>query len=67
MYERRSWEEFIDAGVLWFVNRILHVFGWVIVVEGDNAWPARTTVLGFTQAHDEKASTAFIKGVKCTK
>lgn len=26
--EERTWEEFIDSKLLWWVNRSLHLFGW---------------------------------------
>lgn len=31
----RTWAEFREAGMLWWVNRLLHVFGWAILVEVD--------------------------------
>lgn len=31
--ELRTWSEFKEQGFLWFVNSILHVFGWTIAVE----------------------------------
>lgn len=49
----RPWEEFQAAGLLWWVNRILHLFGWAIVVVMDDdgkverTYPARTTFRGF--------------------
>ncbi len=33
MVERKKWEEFRDTGLLWFINSILHLFGWAIVYE----------------------------------
>ena len=32
----KSWQEFRETGLFWFVNSILHVFGWVLVVDVDN-------------------------------
>lgn len=51
-YDPISWTEFRESGMLWFTNRILHVFGLCIVVEqkddgGLHAYPARTTYRGF--------------------
>jgi hypothetical protein len=48
----KSWDEFQQAGMLWFVNRILHVFGWVIILKYDEesvptVYPARTKWRGF--------------------
>lgn len=52
--EPRSWEEFRSCGLLWWTNRMLHLFGWAIVVEVDDddgsiraAYPARTKFRGF--------------------
>lgn len=56
MFERRSWKEFQGTGLLWFMNRTLHLFGWavVLVTEGEgeeekviDAYPARTSCRGF--------------------
>ena len=54
MVERRTWSEFRDNGFLWFVNQILHVFGWAIVVEIEddeiiNVYPARVKFRGFSE------------------
>jgi hypothetical protein len=49
-----SWEEFQQAGLLWWVNRILHIFGWAIVVVTSSdgtimrVYPARTAFRGFS-------------------
>lgn len=55
-----DWEAFRKSGLLWFVNRMLHVFNWSIVVSYDSdtgeflgAWPARTTWKGFPQASEK--------------
>ena len=49
--ERRSWTEFKEAGLVWWVNRTLHLFGWCIVFEFDEGdftvYPARTDRRGF--------------------
>lgn len=53
MIERKTWEEFRAAGFLWFANRILHLFGWAIVVEVEkdgtvsDVYPARVQFRGF--------------------
>ncbi len=56
MVERRSWEEFRESGLLWWVNRTLHLFGWSIVVVLDDetdkvlsVYPARTKYRGFSE------------------
>lgn len=33
MVKKQSWERFQASGMLWWANRILHVFGWAIVFE----------------------------------
>ncbi len=53
MIEKRSWAEFQDAGLFWWVNRVLHLFGWALVVETDkgeitNVYPARCRFRGFS-------------------
>lgn len=59
-----TWEDFRDAGMLWFINRQLHVFGWVLKVvvsieagekgKAIGVFPERTTFRGFSEA-DESA------------
>lgn len=50
---KKSWEEFRSSGLLWFINSILHTFGWAIVIEKDNeeikAYPARVIFRGFPE------------------
>ena len=50
----KDWEEFRKTGLLWFVNRILHMFGWALVVQMEKdggpitaAYPARCKFRGF--------------------
>lgn len=56
--ERRSWEEFRAAQLLWWVNRMLHLFGWAIVVEVEedgrvvDVYPARVKFRGFDAASE---------------
>lgn len=64
MIARKDWVEFRDSGLLWFINRSLHIFGWAIVfnIETDGTvsevYPARVKFRGF----DEKSeSESFIK------
>lgn len=49
-----SWDIFRQAGLLWFVNRSLHIFGWAIVAVVDDktgmvqdVYPARVGFRGF--------------------
>lgn len=53
---KKEWTEFRNAGLLWFVNTILHMFGWAICLEFDeenkqviDAYPARVKFRGFTE------------------
>ena len=33
MVTKKTWQEFRDSGLLWWINMILHTFGWSIVFE----------------------------------
>lgn len=54
-----AWVEFRGAGFLWWVNRILHVFGWAInvVLENDgrisDAYPSRVAFTCFSADAEE--------------
>lgn len=54
MIERKTWEEFRNSKLLWFINTILHTFGWAIVIDVDNGkivdvYPARVKFRGFSE------------------
>lgn len=54
MINVKSWKEFRDSGMLWFVNTILHAFGWAITIEVKNdeivdVRPARVKFRGFSE------------------
>lgn len=63
----KTWEEFKDTGLLWFINSILHTFGWAITVETDTAskitrvYPARTTMRGFDQDMEDNCRKQLSK------
>ena len=63
MVDTKTWDEFRNSGLLWFINTILHTFGWAIVFEIENekvinVYPARVKFRGF----DEKSNTeGYIK------
>lgn len=63
MIEQKTWKEFKESGLLWWINMILHTFGWAICFEMDgekitNVYPARVKFRGF----DEKTNTeGYIK------
>jgi hypothetical protein len=69
MLDKRSWKEFQDAGLIWWCNRVLHLFGWAIVLEVENdgsisnAYPARCAFRGFdseTEAEGFKKVTESV-------
>jgi len=35
MVNKKSWEEFKDSGLLWWINTLLHTFGYAIVYNYD--------------------------------
>ena len=53
MISKKSWKEFKESGLLWWVNTMLHTLGWAIVFEYDdnknivNVYPARVRFRGF--------------------
>lgn len=63
MVNKKSWEEFKNSGFLWWINMILHTFGWSIVTKIEDGkiidvYPARVKFRGF----DEKNNTeGYIK------
>jgi hypothetical protein len=69
MVEKRTWKEFRDSGLLWFVNRIIHVFGWALVLEVDEddndkvtkVYPARVKFRGFNEKTESKNFIAMSK------
>lgn len=64
MVNKKTWEEFQSTGLLWFINTILHTFGWAIVIEKEDGaitgvYPARVKYRGF----DEKSNTKGYRNV----
>lgn len=67
--EQKSWEEFKSSGLLWFINTILHTFGWAIVLTVEdnkvvNAYPARVTFRGFSEDSNSLGYTRLTKYMK---
>lgn len=63
MVRKKEWKEFREIGLLWWVNTMLHMFGWSIVceVEGDkviDVYPARVSFRGFS---NELNTEGYIK------
>lgn len=57
-----SWEEFQATGLIWWINRNLHLFGWALVrkyrsnEDGTTqmiVYPARCKYRGFTEELEE--------------
>ena len=68
MVEKRTWAEFRKSGLLWFINTILHAFGWSIILEIDSetkeitdCYPARVKFRGFS----EDRNTEGYKKLSC--
>lgn len=66
--EMRNWSEFRESKMLWFVNKILHSFGWVIVVEVDTdthelikVYPKRAGYTCFPPEVNERNTPIFQK------
>ena len=69
MIERKTWEEFRDSKLLWFINTILHTFGWAIVIESDNdmvtdVYPARVKFRGFSEKINTEGYIGLSKYMK---
>lgn len=58
MATKKTWKEFRDSGMLWWINMILHTFGWAITVEIEDdgsisgAYPARVKFRGFSEKNN---------------
>lgn len=68
--KRIPWKEFQKSGMLWWINRIIHTFGMVIVfVEEDDGtisdvYPARCKFRGFNTKTEEEGFTNISKYMK---
>jgi hypothetical protein len=55
----KTWKEFREAGLLFFINQILHIFGWAICMAVENeeikrVYPARVKYRGFGEKQIEE-------------
>ena len=70
MITKKTWKEFMDCGLLWWVNRMLHLFGWAIVVEEggviSHAYPARVKFRGFEPDVEDAGFIKLTKHLKTT-
>jgi len=71
MRERKTWEEFRESGLLWWINRIIHTFGWCITVTIDEdtkkvsgCYPERCSFRGFGLESEEKGYEKVTKYMK---
>ena len=70
MIDKKSWDEFRNSGMLWFVNMILHTFGWSICVEVNetnnviDCYPARVKFRGFSTECNTKGYIAISEYLK---
>ena len=54
MLKKVSWEQFRKDGMVWFVNRFLHIFGYALVLEYHEDGTARTKYRGFEEDVDTR-------------
>ncbi len=72
MENKADWNKFRESGLLWFVNRSLYLFGWVLVYVMDEAgdlvtvFPTRTKYRGFTEEAEDKGFKDLTKYLKET-
>ena len=65
-----SWQEFRDTGLLWWINRSLHLFGWAIFVNVDkdgnaiSAYPAKCKFRGFDTESETEGFTTLTQYLK---
>lgn len=68
--QKRDWKEFRESGLLWWVNRTLHLFGWAIClqVESDGSvsdvFPARVGFRGFPENSEDQGFITLSKYLK---
>lgn len=55
-----SLKEFKESGLLWFINRQLHLFGIALVVDidKDEIYPIRCEYRGFSEESEERGYKA---------
>jgi hypothetical protein len=60
MVDKKTWEEFKECGMLWWINMILHTLGWAIVFNYEedgtisSVYPARVKFRGFDSNVNDK-------------
>lgn len=69
-FERKTWEDFREAKLLWWINRIIHTFGWAIVCEVapdgrvTDVYPAKVPYRGFSEADEAEGFEEMAKRVQ---
>lgn len=72
MIDRQEWEEFRKSGLLWWVNRTLHLFGWAIIFSYDDneptklleVYPAKVDFRGFFAQGEEEGFARLTHHIK---
>ena len=70
MVNKKSWKEFKESGLLWWINTLLHTFGWSIVYEYSEdgeiikVYPARVKFRGFSENINTKGYIDVSKYLK---
>jgi hypothetical protein len=65
--EEKTWEEFISAGMIWWINRSLHLFGWAIAYTKDDDGkvigvnPVKCRFRGFSEKDESDGFIAVTK------
>lgn len=74
--KKKTWNEFRNSGLLWFINRMLHIFGWAIVFQCDlsedgkevvkitDVYPARVKFRGFQQTLEAEGFVQLTQHMK---
>jgi hypothetical protein len=72
MIERKTWKEFQDSKLLWWTNRLLHTFGWAIVLQVEangevtDVYPARVKFRGFGAREESEGFIGLTQYLKDT-
>jgi len=66
MVKRVTGKEFRETGLLWFINTILHTFGYAICwdTETDEIYASRVKFRGFDEANNTKGYINVSKYLK---
>jgi hypothetical protein len=68
--QKKTWDEFREAKLFWYINRMLHLFGWALVYELDedslirNVYPAHVRFRGFSEEIETSGFLGLTKHIK---